>query len=186
MWTARVSLALLASLLAIGAAVICPDHSIAAAPSGPQDALHQVMPGDDLHLIAGYYYGDARKWERIWQANKTQIRNPNLIERGALLRVPDAEVPAQPYPEFVARTRSSATSEMGPTQAGAPPAPEVEVRIMGEEPRSQEASEGAPAATPRSAAPEASAPPRVIGAPGTLPPRPVQVPQPGRTGQESR
>jgi hypothetical protein len=186
MWTARASLALLTSLLAIGAGVICPDLSIAAAPPGPQDALHQVMPGDDLHLIAGYYYGDARQWERIWQANKAQIRNPNLIERGALLRVPDAAAPDQPYPDFVARTRPSAMPTVGPLQAGVPPAPEVEVRIMGEERPSQETPEEAPAPTPRSAAPEASAPPRVVGTPGTLPPRPIQVPQPGRTGQEGR
>jgi len=179
MWTARASLAFLASLLAIGAAVICPDLSNAAAPSGPQDALHQVMPGDDLHLIAGYYYGDARQWERIWQANKAQIRNPNLIERGALFRIPDAEVPAQPYPDFVARTRVSATLAAGPTQPGAPAAPEVEVRIMGEERPSQGASEGTSAPTP-----EASAPPRVVGAPGTLPPRPIPTPRPRGSGQE--
>jgi hypothetical protein len=179
MWTARASLGLLASLLAIGAAVICPDLSQAAAPPGPQDAVHQVMPEDNLHLIAGYYYGDARQWERIWQANKSQIRNPNLIERGALLRIPDAEVPAQPYPDFVARTRAAAALAAGPAQPGAPAAPDIEVRIMGEERPSQGVSEGAPAATP-----EGSAPPRVVGAPGTLPPRPIPTPRPRGSGQE--
>jgi len=188
MWTARVSLSLLASLLAIGAVVVCPDLSDAAAtPSAPQDALHQVMPGDELHLIAGYYYGDARQWERIWHANRDQIRNPNRIERGALLRVPETAVPAQPYPEFVARTRPASPGARevetpGPTQAGAPPAPEVEVRIMGEPTPGSAPGSGAPGETP-TAAPGASAPPRVVGASGTLPPRPIQVPQPGRTGQ---
>ena len=179
MWTARVSLGLLASLLAIGAAVISPDLAQAGEPSGPQDALHQVMPEDNLHLIAGYYYGDARQWERIWQANKSQIRNPNLIERGALLRIPDAEAPAQPYPDFVARTRASAALAAGPTQPGTPAAPEIEVRIMGEERSSQGTPEEAPAATS-----EGSTPPRVIGAPGTLPPRPIQTPRPRGFGQE--
>ncbi|MCK7503505.1 MAG: DEAD/DEAH box helicase family protein [Desulfobacterales bacterium] len=28
------------------------------------------LPGDCLHLIAGYYYGDTRLWERIWKANR--------------------------------------------------------------------------------------------------------------------
>jgi hypothetical protein len=137
------------------------------------------MPEDNLHLIAGYYYGDARQWERIWQANKSQIRNPNLIERGALLRIPDAEVPAQPYPDFVARTRASAALAAGPTQPAAPAAPEVEVRIMGEERAPQGTPEGAPAATP-----EGSAPPRVVGAPGTLPTRPIPTPAPRGSGQE--
>jgi len=184
MWTARASLALLASLLTLGASVIRPDVTKAAAPSAPQDALHQVMPGDDLHLIAGYYYGDARQWERIWQANKAQIRNPNLIERGALLRIPDAAVPEQPYPDFVARTRPSAMPAAGPAQAAAPAAPEVEVRIMGEERPSPPAPAEAPAATTRPATPEASTPPRVVGAPGTLPPRPIPAPRTKGPGQE--
>jgi|GEM_PF-744114 len=179
MWTVRASLGVLMLLLAIGAAVTCPNLSHAAAPSGPQDAVHQVMPEDDLHLIAGYYYGDARQWERIWQANKHQIRNPNLIERGAWLRIPDAAVPAQPYPDFVARTRASTTPAAGPTPLGAPAAPEVEVRIMGEERPSREAAEEAPVAPP-----EGTAPPRVVGAPGTLPARPVPTPPARGSGQE--
>lgn len=183
MWIARASLSFLASLLAIGAAVVAPHVADAAAESaGVQDAVHQVMPGDDLHLIAGYYYGDARQWERIWDANRDQIRNPNVIERGALLRIPDAAAPAQPYPDFVARTRPGypgpGEARSGP--AAAPPAPQVEVRIMGEEQPARRMSEEAPAK-----APEASAPPRVVGAPGTLPPRPIPTPgtkAPGREG----
>jgi hypothetical protein len=183
MWIARASLSVLASLLAIGLVVVAPHVAdTAAEPSGVQDAIHEVMPGDDLHLIAGYYYGDARQWERIWDANRDQIRNPNLIERGALLRIPDAAVPAQPYPDFVARTRPGypgpAAARSGP--AAAPPAPEVEVRIMGEE----RPVRGTPEEAPEKA-PEASAPPRVVGAPGTLPPRPIPTPgtkAPGREG----
>lgn len=71
----------------------------------PQDALHEVLPGDNLHLIAGYYYGDARQWERIWQANRKPVPNPNRIERGIFLRIPDVTVPDEPYTDFVVRTR---------------------------------------------------------------------------------
>jgi hypothetical protein len=187
MWIARASLSFLASLLAIGAVVVASHVADAAAePSGVQDAIHQVLPGDDLHLIAGYYYGDARQWERIWDANRDQIRNPNVIERGALLRIPDAAAPAQPYPDFVARTRPAqpgpgeARSGPAAAQPAAPPAPQVEVRIMGEE----QPARGTPGEAPATA-PEASAPPRVVGAPGTLPPRPIPIPgtkAPGREG----
>jgi len=183
MWIARASLSFLASLLAIGAVVAASHVADAAAESaGVQDAVHQVMPGDDLHLIAGYYYGDARQWERIWDANRGQIRNPNVIERGALLRIPDAAAPAQPYPDFVARTRPGypGPGEARPAPAAAPPAPEVEVRIMGED----QSARGMPGEAPAKA-PEASAPPRVVGAPGTLPPRPIPTPgtkAPGREG----
>ncbi len=76
-----------------------------AAVAAAQDALHEVQAGDDLHLIAGYYYGDARQWERIWQANREHIPNPNRIARGILLRIPDAVAPEEPYPDFVARAR---------------------------------------------------------------------------------
>ncbi|MFA5027815.1 MAG: hypothetical protein WC713_08040, partial [Candidatus Methylomirabilota bacterium] len=72
-----------------------------AAAAVPQDVLHEVQAGDELHVIAGYYYGDARQWERIWRANRDQVRNPNRIERGALLRIPDAAAPAEPYADFV-------------------------------------------------------------------------------------
>ena len=187
MWIARASLSFLARLLAIGAVVVAPHVAGAAAESAAvQDAVHQVMPGDDLHLIAGYYYGDARQWERIWGANRDQIRNPNVIERGTLLRIPDAAAPTQPYPDFVARTRPAqpgpgeARSGPAAAQPAAPPAPQVEVRIMGEEQPAGRTPSEAPAT-----APEASAPPRVVGAPGTLPPRPIPTPRtkaPGREG----
>ncbi|HSB69701.1 MAG TPA: hypothetical protein VLT62_10240 [Candidatus Methylomirabilis sp.] len=81
--------------------------SAAGLPGPPDtlDALHEVAPGDNLHLIAGYYYGDARQWERVWRANRQQVPNPNVIERGTLLLVPATTVPDEPYAEFVARVR---------------------------------------------------------------------------------
>ena len=42
-----------------------PPGAGAAFQNLPREALHQVERGQDLHLIAGYYYGDARQWERI-------------------------------------------------------------------------------------------------------------------------
>jgi hypothetical protein len=80
----------------------------AAGLSGPPDtldALHEVAPGDNLHLIAGYYYGDARQWERIWRANRKQVPDPNVIGRGTLLLVPAITAADEPYAEFVARVR---------------------------------------------------------------------------------
>lgn len=98
--------------LLIALAVITPievQASEAGLPEPPDtlDALHEVAPGDNLHLIAGYYYGDARQWERIWRSNRQQVSNPNVIERGTLLLVPAITVPEEPYAEFVARVRRS-------------------------------------------------------------------------------
>ena len=117
MGTVRASLLILVSLVGVGAIAARPADVAAAETTGPQDALHQVMPGDDLHLIAGYYYGDARRWERIWQANRDRVPNPNRVERGILLRISNAVVPAEPYADFVARTRPA------PSPPPPPPAP---------------------------------------------------------------
>jgi hypothetical protein len=146
MWTMRGSLVVLAALLSLGTGSV-ESSAVAAEPAaGAQDALHEVMPGDDLHLIAGYYYGDAREWERVWQANRDQIRNPNRIERGALLRIPDATVPAEAYADVVARAQRAAAPPGAPGKAEAPSAPQVEVRIAGEGPSAAPGSETAPPA----------------------------------------
>lgn len=147
MWTVRASLVGVLSLVGMVLMVLCPGAPAApAAP--PQDALHQVMPGDNLRLIAGYYYGDTRQWERIWQANRDQISNPNRIERGALLRIPDAVVPAEPYADFVARAH-----------ALAPPPAAAETRIAGEKPLAPASPEMESTTPPASGAPVPADPP---------------------------
>jgi hypothetical protein len=146
MGTLRASLVVLGALLVLGAAGAGSGASAAA--SGYQDALHQVMPGDDLHLIAGYYYGDARQWERIWEANRDRIRNPNRIQRGALLRIPDATVPAETYVDFVARARRA---------SGAPG--KAEVRSPGEGSSAAPGPETAPPAREASGPREGAAGP---------------------------
>lgn len=123
MWTVRASLVIMASLLVVGMNAARPAAVVAAEATGPQDAVHQVMPGDDLHLIAGYYYGDARRWERIWQANRDRVPNPNRIEQGVLLRIPNAVVPSEPYADFVARARRPAGPSTAPAAPVAPPPP---------------------------------------------------------------
>ena len=47
-----------------------------------------VMPGDTLSALAQSWYGDASKWPIIFEANRDQIVNPNLIFPGQILRVP--------------------------------------------------------------------------------------------------
>jgi hypothetical protein len=113
MWTLRASFVVVIFVLGLGGQLAWP-RALEAAPAG-QDSLHEVMPGDNLHLIAGYYYGDARQWERIWQANRDQIPNPNRIERGALLRVPDAVPPDESYADFLSRAGRTVPPAGAPT-----------------------------------------------------------------------
>jgi nucleoid-associated protein YgaU len=51
-------------------------------------AQHTVVPGDTLSAIAQHWYGDSAHWTRIFEANRDQILNPNLIFPGQVLRVP--------------------------------------------------------------------------------------------------
>jgi hypothetical protein len=91
-----------------------PQPALAASASEPSDILHEVRPGDDLRLIAGYYYGDTRQWPRIWQANRDQVSNPNRIARGSFLHVPTATVPTESYADFMARARPRAPAVVPP------------------------------------------------------------------------
>jgi nucleoid-associated protein YgaU len=47
-----------------------------------------VKKGDSLSKISLMVYQDMDGWERIWEANKNQISDPNLIEIGMKLVIP--------------------------------------------------------------------------------------------------
>jgi nucleoid-associated protein YgaU len=174
MWMVRASLVVILLPLASGADLAWPGTREAAA--APQDALHEVMRGDNLHLIAGYYYyGDTRQWERIWEANRDQIANPNRIEPGALLRIPDAVLPDESYTDFVARALGVVAPAGAAESSTVPAKPEVEVRIAGEAPATPASPETEPTTPPGPAGPS-----KVVGAPGTLPPRPILPPPASR------
>jgi len=119
----RPSLVAVISVLILAGLLVLPLPASAASAVSGQDAIHEVMPGDDLRLIAGYYYGDTRQWERIWQANKDQVKNPNRIEKGSLLRIPDATIPAKLYTDFTAHARRPSVPPLGPPATEARPAP---------------------------------------------------------------
>lgn len=49
---------------------------------------YTVVHGDTLSIIAQHWYGDPAQWHRIFEANRNQISNPNLIFAGQVLRIP--------------------------------------------------------------------------------------------------
>jgi nucleoid-associated protein YgaU len=55
----------------------------------PAGKTYTVVQGDSLSKIAKREYGDASKWRQIYQANKDVIENPDLIEPGQNLIIPD-------------------------------------------------------------------------------------------------
>jgi nucleoid-associated protein YgaU len=51
---------------------------------------YTVQKGDSLSKIAKREYGDAQSWQRIFEANRDTIQNPDLIYPGQVIRIPDA------------------------------------------------------------------------------------------------
>jgi len=50
--------------------------------------VYVVKSGDSLSKIAKELLGDARRWPEIFEANKDQIKDPNLIRVGQELKIP--------------------------------------------------------------------------------------------------
>jgi nucleoid-associated protein YgaU len=58
----------------------------AAAP--PAERTYTVEAGDSLSAIADKVYGSGNDWSRIFEANRDQLDNPDLIQPGQVLRIP--------------------------------------------------------------------------------------------------
>ena len=58
-------------------------------------AMYTVKQGDTLSAIARSEYGDAGKWKQIYEANREQIDDPDLIHPGQELRIPSESGGAQ-------------------------------------------------------------------------------------------
>ena len=49
---------------------------------------YTVKKGDSLSKLAKQFYGDAQQWHKIYEANRDQIKNPDLIYPGQTFRIP--------------------------------------------------------------------------------------------------
>jgi nucleoid-associated protein YgaU len=52
-------------------------------------AMHTVTKGESLSVIAKHYYGDLMKYKQIFEANRHQLDNPDKIEVGQELVIPN-------------------------------------------------------------------------------------------------
>jgi nucleoid-associated protein YgaU len=59
-----------------------------ATPAAPAEQIYTVVAGDSLSKISKKLYGDANQWKRIFEANRDQIKNPDLIQPGQKLKIP--------------------------------------------------------------------------------------------------
>lgn len=49
---------------------------------------HTVRTGDNLWKISRRYYGSGKNWKKIYEANKSQIKKPEFLEPGTVLKIP--------------------------------------------------------------------------------------------------
>ncbi len=64
------------------------DNQLVVANPEPEAQYHTVVEGDWLSKIAKTYYGDATKYEAIFEANKPMLSHPDKIYPGQVLRIP--------------------------------------------------------------------------------------------------
>ncbi|MFZ1292145.1 MAG: LysM peptidoglycan-binding domain-containing protein [Melioribacteraceae bacterium] len=50
--------------------------------------IHKVVSGDSLSKMAKVYFDEANKYMKIFEANKDQLKNPDLIKVGQELKIP--------------------------------------------------------------------------------------------------
>ncbi len=62
--------------------------SAATVKSGASSQAYTVKAGDTLSKLASQFYNSPDKWEKIYQANKELLKNPNYIYIGMKLMIP--------------------------------------------------------------------------------------------------
>ncbi len=61
------------------------------APAGEQPNFYTVKSGDTLSKISKQFYGDANRYNEIFEANRPMLKNPDAIYPGQQLRIPGAK-----------------------------------------------------------------------------------------------
>lgn len=62
--------------------------STAPVVEAPAAKTYTVAKGDSLSKIAKHLYGNANRWRDIFDANRDQLDNPDLIQPGQVLKLP--------------------------------------------------------------------------------------------------
>jgi uncharacterized protein YidB (DUF937 family) len=60
----------------------------ASVPEAPAGRTYTVVSGDTLSRIAKQFYNDGNQWQRIFDANRDILNNPDRIAPGQNLRIP--------------------------------------------------------------------------------------------------
>ena len=76
-----------------------PQHAPVTPVSGtkipePKEQTYTVVKGDTLSKIAKEFYGNANAYMKIFDANRDQLKDPDKIQIGQVLRIPPRDEPA--------------------------------------------------------------------------------------------
>jgi nucleoid-associated protein YgaU len=63
-------------------------EGVSAPPQPAPVEYYVIQKGDSLSAIAKRYYGNAKDYPRIFDANREVIKNPDLIYPGQKIRIP--------------------------------------------------------------------------------------------------
>jgi nucleoid-associated protein YgaU len=72
----------------VASITVTGDGGAAAAGAPPSAKTYTVKSGDTLSKIAKEHLGDAGAYMRIFEANRDQLSNPDLIKPGQVLKLP--------------------------------------------------------------------------------------------------
>ena len=61
----------------------------ASSAPAPAQNTYTVVAGDSLSKIAKKFYGNANAWKKIFDANTDRIKNPDVIQPGWVLKIPE-------------------------------------------------------------------------------------------------
>lgn len=65
-----------------------PEEPVSPPKDNPYQQTYVVQKGDTLSKIADEYYGDARLYTKIFEANRDILKDPDKIKPGQKLRIP--------------------------------------------------------------------------------------------------
>jgi nucleoid-associated protein YgaU len=77
--------------VAVPAPAPAAETALASAPTPapmPAQRTHVVVDGDTLTKISLEYYGSARRWQRIYDANRDKLPNESILSIGVTLVIP--------------------------------------------------------------------------------------------------
>ena len=64
------------------------DNQLEVKAPAPEAKFHTVAKGDTLSKIAQQHYGQANRYQRIFEANQPMLSDPDKIYPGQVLRIP--------------------------------------------------------------------------------------------------